>query len=74
MNDHAGPGAGDETSPTLGDVRFDGGRMLTYDGHTWVPVVRVHDTGPRAVIRAIDYPEDDAKAAGDAPGGDPAGP
>jgi hypothetical protein len=30
--------------------------------------------GPGAVIRDIDYPEDDAEAAGDAPGGDPAGP
>jgi hypothetical protein len=46
MTEQAAVGGGNEGTPGLGDVRFEGDELLTFDGTSWVPVARVADTGP----------------------------
>ena len=49
MSEQSAAGGGNEGAPALGDVCFEGGQLLTFDGTSWVSMARAADTGPGAV-------------------------
>jgi ankyrin repeat protein len=53
MSEQAGVGGGNEGAPALGDVCFEGGQLLTFDGTSWVPLARAADGGQRDVFRLV---------------------
>ncbi len=51
MGEQTAAGGGNESSPGVGDVRFDGDLLLTYDGASWLPMERAADSGPGSRFR-----------------------
>jgi hypothetical protein len=71
MSEQAAAGGGNEGAPALGDVCFEGGQLLTFDGTSWVPLARAADGGQRDVFRlgaeaAVSEPAPDNNQAGTA--------
>jgi hypothetical protein len=77
MTEQAAVGKGNEGTPSLGDVRFEGGELQTFDGTSWIPTVRMADSGRIEIFRfgqgaAKSEPAPDSNQAGTA-GNDAAG-
>jgi hypothetical protein len=50
MSEQAAPGGANEGAPELGDVRFEGDVLLTFDGTSWIPMARSADTGGNSFL------------------------
>jgi hypothetical protein len=71
MSEQAAAGGGNEGAPALGDVCFEGGQLLSFDGKSWVPMARAADGGPGGVFRlgaevALSEPAPDSNQPGTA--------
>jgi len=64
MSEQNAAGGNDESVPAVGDVRFEHGLMLTFDGTAWLPVERIADNGEFQINRMIS-PSADSRAGAD---------